>query len=341
MAIQARDSRPKIGIIILAYNTISKLSIEFVRKSLNSIKMQDNVNYNVVIVDNCSQDGTPRIYETLIKEFRIPGIVVKLKRNYGWAGGNNRGAIYCKDTDYLLFLNDDALLLHENVLARFVEYFERHEDVGVAQPIIVSSDGSFSYGFRLGFGGYMEILGKPTQPSYVSGAALFTRTKLFFEVGMFDEDLFLYHDDVDYCLRLWLAGYKSAIVPSAYVFHLGGTTISYAQSWYYVVRNNFLVMGKISETKQLIIKLMLILIEFLISWLWYSTYRLKDANKTKAVIKGFIHGIMRYLPLGVKKRSYVIRRRDETFLLKNNVYDIRLDTSRILPFINKISKLFP
>jgi GT2 family glycosyltransferase len=63
----------------------------------------------------------------------------------------------------------------------------------------------------------MEELNKPVQPSYVLGAALFTCTKLFFELGMFDEDLFLYHGDVDYCLRLWLAGYKSAVVFDATV----------------------------------------------------------------------------------------------------------------------------
>jgi GT2 family glycosyltransferase len=146
----------------------------------------------------------------------------------------------------------------------------------------------------------MEELNKPVQPSYVIGSALFTRTKLFFEIGMFDEDLFLYHDDVDYCLRTWLAGYKNAVVLNAKVFHLGG--ISAPNSfYYYAVRNDFLVTTKVSDAKYLFVRILLILIEFLVSWLWYVTYRLRDSNKTKAVIKGFVHGVMHYLPLGIKK----------------------------------------
>jgi GT2 family glycosyltransferase len=326
---------PKVCIIILTYNSVSKLSPSFIHKLFNSIKIQKYVNYEVVIIDNGSQDGTPQLFEALIKEFKIPGRIIKLKKNYGWSGGNNRGAVYCKDSDYLFFLNDDALLLSENVLIRLVEYFEKYSDVGVAQPVIVNKDGSFSYGFKLGFAGYMEILSRPTQLSFVSGSALFTRTRLFFKLGMFDEDLFLYHDDVDYCLRVWRAGYKSAVVQGTHVFHLGGSTISLDKSWYYVIRNNFLVMSKTSDVKYLPIKFMMILIEFLISWLWYSVYRLRDPNKTKAVIKGFVHGVMHYLPLGIKKRSYIVKKIGESILLKKGVYDIRIDIKRILPFISK------
>jgi GT2 family glycosyltransferase len=331
----SNSSNPQICIVILAYNSVSKLGPQFIRKFLNSIKMQKNVNYKVIVVDNGSQDNTSQVFESLTKELGIPGTLIHLRRNYGWAGGNNRGAIRCKDSDYLFFLNDDTILLGENVLANLVRQFEKHKDIGAAQPIIVNRDGSFSYGFKLGFAGFMEILNKPTQPSYISGAALFTRTKLFFKLGMFDEDLFLYHDDVEYCLRLWIAGYKVSTMLNAYVFHLGGVSTSIDKSWYYALRNNFLVTSKISDTKYLIIKYLLILIEFLISWLWYSVYRLRDPNKAKAVIKGFIHGIMYYLPLGIKKRKYVMRKRNETNLLKNNIYDVKLDINRVLPFMNR------
>ena len=328
---------PKVCIVILAYNSASKLGIRFIQNLLSSIKMQKYINYSIVVVDNGSRDDTAYIFEKIIKELGIPGTVIKLRKNYGWAGGNNRGAIYCKNSDYLFFLNDDVLLMNDNVLSTLVAYFEKHKNVGAAQPIIVSRDRSFSYGFKLGFAGFMEIANRPEEIiSFVSGAALFTRTQLFFKLGMFDEDLFLYHDDVDYSLRVWIAGYVNAVVKDTYIFHLGGVSVTSDRSWYYVIRNNFLVMSKVSNAKYLPIKIALIFIEFLVSWLWYSIYRLKDPNKAKAAIKGFIHGVLYYLPLGIKKRKYIFRRISETILLRNNIYDIKLDSNRIIPFIIRL-----
>jgi len=328
-------SFPKVCIVILCYNTLSKLGEKFIHEVIKSISLQNYKFFKVIVVDNGSTDDTHLVFERELKNTELVGSVIHLKNNYGWSGGNNRGAVLCRDSDYIFFLNDDIILIDRNVIKNLVDFMEKHKDVGAVQPVIINRDGSFNYGYKLAISGFGTDLFQPIQPSFLCGAALFTRTTIFFEIGMFDEDFFLYHDDVDFSLRLWLAGYKVSTVQKAKVFHVGGVSVG-DKLWYYIIRNNFMVIGKISDNMYLINKIVLSLIEILISWLWFAVYRLKDSRKIKFVIKGLIQGITLYLAKGILKRRNVIRRVNERSLIKKGVYDTRLDLQRILPIMNKI-----
>jgi len=185
----------KVAIIVLTYNTLPKLERSFFDRAVQSIFDQSYPNVEVIFVDNGSSDGTPDYLETIAKGKRNCK-VLKLKKNYGWSGGNNRGAVLARDSEYLFFMNDDVILLDKNLIGKLVEAMARHPDLGAIQPLIINKDGSLSYGFDLGFSGLPGAVTKPrnrplSEAFFVGGAALLTRSNLFFNVGMFDEDLFL------------------------------------------------------------------------------------------------------------------------------------------------------
>jgi len=247
-------AKPNLGVVLLTYNSISKLGkvFEIVLRNLLNL---DYENAHVVIVDNASRDGTPDFVEKFVRKkgsrCRVSSNrILRLKKNYGWAGGNNRAVMLLKDTDYLLFLNDD-LIMKPDVPKKLVEVMEQNPSIGAAQPVIINFDGTYNLGYHLSLG----LIPCPITASNVSthhllhdnlleiayaiGAALMTRTELFFRLGMFTEDYFYWFDDVDYSLRVWAAGYRVVCVLNCHVYHVGSATFgkSNPKSWYYFSRN--------------------------------------------------------------------------------------------------------
>jgi GT2 family glycosyltransferase len=118
------------------------------------------------------------------------------------------------------------------------------------------------------------------------------RTSAFFKVGMFDEKLFLYYDDVDFSLRLLAHGWRIAIAPNCFVFHWESATVGKENPiyFYYTIRNNLWVLAKNSPLRLLPIKITLAILGFLnIIGHWTLVHR--DAEKVKYVIKGLIDGL--------------------------------------------------
>jgi len=331
--------KPEVCIIILTYNTISKLGPSFLSEVLRSLFNQTYENLRLTIVDNASSDNTVEFVTEHIKRHKpkYRCRVIRLDRNYGWSGGNNRGAILCIDSDFLFFMNDDTIL-DESCIYRLLNILMRNKELGAVQPLIVNRDGSINCGFEAGLAGFMEMVsslkGRLFRVFYTQGAAFLTKAKHFFEVGMFDEDLFLTHDDFDYCYRLRLAGYDVACVSEARAYHYGGATLGSENPilWYYVVRNNLWVLAKNTEAKYLLFKLILALAETFVSWFWYALYRLKDLRRAANVIKGVLDGIGG-CPLALSKRHRIneIRKVRDSELHKS--ISIEIDIERLMPFL--------
>lgn len=146
----------------------------------------------------------------------------------------------------------------------------------------------------MGLSGLPRIRSSPSQPlSYLSGAALLVKTSVFFQVGMFDETLFLYRDDADFCWRLRLFGYEIAVMPDCLVFHQGSATFgkeSYTP-WYFILRNNLWVLAKNSPLRQLPARTLLALLESLISYIGYWGIVKHDAKGVLISVRGLIDGL--------------------------------------------------
>jgi GT2 family glycosyltransferase len=239
-----------LSIIIVSFNTkkILRDCIESVIKTTKEIK------YEIIVVDNDSKDDSVELLKLLAKKYPIRVIVNK--KNAGFGIANNQGTKIAKGK-YILFLNSDTLI-KKNVLGEMVLWMEGNSKVGVATCALKNSDGSLQ-----GTGGYfpnlfkvfawmfflediplVDRLIKPFHPmhsqsplykgerffkkahqrDWVTGAFLLTRKEIFEKVGGFDQDYFMYTEEVDLCWRIKKKGWQIWFLPKWNITHLGGVS---------------------------------------------------------------------------------------------------------------------
>jgi GT2 family glycosyltransferase len=169
--------------------------------------------------------------------------------NLGFTGGNNyliRPMLESQDRpDYVLLLNSDTIV-KEHALEALVEFMDSHPRAGIAGSKMIWFDGQvraspfrflnvvteLDSGLRLGI--VSKLLSrwcleppKPkvsTQADWVSGASMILRRSMLEEIGLLDEGLYTYFDDVDICLRARRAGWETWYVVESEVVHLGGAS---------------------------------------------------------------------------------------------------------------------
>jgi hypothetical protein len=226
---------PKVALIVLNHNSVSKLGREMLRY-VESIAKTQYRNLEIIIIDNASTDGSYNIIQDWVKNYPHTRLL-KLDRNLGYAGGNNTGfRTAVKDAKYVAFLNND-IEVEQDWLEKIIEVMESDRSIAAAQPKIlqlknkqlIDSLGGFvdrlGRAYDLGHGmPDMDQHEKPFEVFYARGAAIVVRAELFRMVGGFDEDYFIYYEETDLCWRLRLLGYKIVTVPTARIYHLGGGT---------------------------------------------------------------------------------------------------------------------
>ncbi|MBI5557981.1 MAG: glycosyltransferase family 2 protein [Deltaproteobacteria bacterium] len=225
-----------VSIIIVNYN-----GKHFLDDCLSSIKKLVSVPYEIIIVDNASSDGSCDYIKTSWPDIKL----VESKENSGFTGGNNLGVSQARGA--LLFLvNNDTKLLSDIKVA--CNMFSVDPNLGVVGGRLYYGDGrqQFSIGLEhsplriiLSWAGAKKVKMLPslfrreildeesyTLPhdsvSWVSGACLITRRALWQKLHGLDEQYFMYVEDVDYCKRVRLAGYRVAYTPGLQIVHYEG-----------------------------------------------------------------------------------------------------------------------
>lgn len=279
-------SMPRVAIIYLSYH-----SEDYLQDAVESIK---NIDYPkdrlaVVFVDNPHPSfglSVGRI-EKIVEENSnsLPStIILPQKDNLGYCGGNNVGINWALKTgfDYIFLHNQDGNLA-QDCIKKMVEAMEADRSIGCAQALVMlgnttkinTAGNSFNY---LGFGFISDFgldekdlkINSVTEVGYASGAALMMRADLIKEYGKFDEDLFAYHEDVEYSLRLRYAGYRPVVIPDAKFFHKYEFNRS-SSKFYFMERNRFAVLLMYYKWATLILLLpMLLVMELGIIWFFYS-----------------------------------------------------------------------
>jgi N-acetylglucosaminyl-diphospho-decaprenol L-rhamnosyltransferase len=169
--------------------------------------------------------------------------------NRGFTGGNNaviRPALESHDPpEYVILLNVDTLV-QEHALEALIAFMDGHPKVGIAGSMLISPDGlvestpfrfsgiatEFDRGLRLGMvskllSPWSSVLPKPGSAfrgGWVSGASLILRRTMLEQIGLLDDGLYTYFDDLDICLRASRAGWETWYVPESQVIHLGGAS---------------------------------------------------------------------------------------------------------------------
>ena len=196
----------------------------------------------VVVADNGSTDDSLAV---LARRSSRPVAVLRLDRNYGFAGGYNR-ALEQVEADYYLLLNSDVETPRGVAGADPRRVWTANPDVAVVSPKLISCADrtEFEYAGACGrlsstswaipsAGGASSMRVEADEGQYddardvfwVSGAAFCCRADVFRALGGFDGDFFAHMEEIDLCWRMQLAGYRVRVVPRSTVYHLGGGTL--------------------------------------------------------------------------------------------------------------------
>lgn len=221
---------PRVSIVIPVHG-----KVEFTLLCLQSIEESQAFNsttFEVVVVDNASDDGTPGLLESLSGDVRS----IRNEENLGFGDACNQGAAIARG-EYLLFLNNDTAVVGDwlDVLVSAMDEDPRR---GAAQPKLLYPDGRLNDAGGLVFrDGEAAVYGKGSPhpdapafsvrraPDYASGACLVLRRAAFEEVGGFDHRYSpAYYEDTDLSFALRAAGWTLLYEPAAVVIHVEGGT---------------------------------------------------------------------------------------------------------------------
>jgi len=212
------SENPLVSVIIVNHD-----GQKLLKDCLDSVYRNSYQNFEVILVDNGSRDGSVELVE---KDY--PGAkVLRLERNLGFAYPNNLGASKC-DGEYVLFLNNDTVVTPD-FIAELVLAAQSNERTGSCQSLLLDADhgvdssGDFIDHLGISFSS-KDRVSSPRRILSAKAASMLIRKTVFSELNGFDERFVSSFEDVDLGWRLCILGYENLVVPSSVVFHLGGQT---------------------------------------------------------------------------------------------------------------------
>lgn len=263
-----------VTIIIPNYN-----GLRYIKVCINSLSKQYFKNFNIIIVDNASQDGSVEFIKN-----ECPGVrLIELKENYGFSRAVNDG-IKASDNEYIVLLNNDTEV-EQDWLYSLVECMERDENIFSCSSKMVRyhdrtkiDDAGDEYNIlgwanKRGDGLSIDSYDRNTNVfSSCAGAAIYRKSMLD-KIGLFDESFFAYMEDVDLSYRAKIYGYKNIYCNDAIVYHIGSATSGSKYNSFKVrlaARNNIYVVYKNMPILQLIINGPFLLAGLAIKYIFFS-----------------------------------------------------------------------
>lgn len=246
-------NKPSVFIVILNWN-----GKEDTLACLSSVFLIDYSNFNVVVVDNGSVDGS---VESFVAEY--PDLkIIQTGDNLGYAGGNNCGIKYAleNNAEYILLLNNDTVVApdflthlfesslnfpHGYILGPKIYYYDHPEKIWFAGGKWNSNTLKTEH---IGMGQInSQQFEQVIEVDYITGCALFASSSTFKEVGMLDDAFFLTFEETDWCYRAKAKGYHCIFIPKSIVWHkvsvsFGGASSPLAN--YFMTRNKLLWIEK-------------------------------------------------------------------------------------------------
>jgi len=246
----------KTAVVILNWNGRELLS-RFLPDVVSNTLSADTFVY---VADNGSDDDSIAWIESNQPDVQV----IRLDRNYGYAGGYNR-ALKQIEAEYYILLNSD-ISTEPGWAVQLTTFMDMHPGVGACQPKIHSVERPSAFEYAGAAGGYLDWLGYPfcrgrimdtieddhgqyndaREIFWASGSCMAVRASAFEQCDGFDDSFFLHMEEIDLCWRMQNAGFTICYVPDASVRHLGGGTLGYGSpsKIYYNFRNSLIMMAK-------------------------------------------------------------------------------------------------
>ena len=207
--------------------TVNYYSTALIERLINSIPVQSEINYRVIIVNNSPDDNS---IDSLKSESII---IINSRENIGFGRGCNLGLnwVYQQNHQAIVWLiNPDAYLLKDN-LTQVIEFFKTYPEISILGTLVDEPTG------KLGFGGgefnaktgriiALDFIPENPEPNlpyltmkWVTGCSLLINLQRFSECPQFDPDYFLYYEDFDFCLRYGKQGHSVVMSTEIRVIH--------------------------------------------------------------------------------------------------------------------------
>ena len=241
-----RNDPPLLSIIIPHYNNAHHLPTCF-----KALRTQTYPRLEIILADNGSTDESLSLTRRDFPEVKI----IEFGRNLGLAGAINRAIAQARG-QVIIPLNNDTEVTPGWAEA-LVEMLQAHPEAGiVASKMLLfdrrdtlhsAGDGFGTNGIPLNRGVWQQDRGQFDHDIYIfggCGGAVAYRREMLADIGLFDEDLFMYLEDVDLNWRGQLAGYKAVFAPKAVVYHRLSATGGGALASFYTGRNTLWVLAK-------------------------------------------------------------------------------------------------
>ncbi|MDX1523670.1 MAG: glycosyltransferase family 2 protein [Anaerolineae bacterium] len=237
-----------LSVIIVNWNTrellaiclesvASSANLEIAAEATRNTAAPENFTAETWVVDNVSTDGSAQMVQKCFPWVNL----IENRQNVGFAGANNQAI--CQSTGhYVLFLNPDTEV-KPDALETLIRFLEKHPQAGAVGPHTLNGDGTLQTScypvptlarelwrlFHLdalhAYGTYSMktwVLDQPRQVDALLGACLLVRREVLDQIGLLDEQYFIYSEEIDLCYRIQKAGWKLYWVPEAKIIHYGG-----------------------------------------------------------------------------------------------------------------------
>lgn len=273
------------SVVIVTYN-----HKKYLKSCINSV-LKQNYPHEIIVVDNCSSDGTPQFVEEKYPNVRL----IKNTKNAGYGAGNNLGVKYAKGT-YIAILNPDTIA-EDDWLRELIKPLQNKEKI-ITTSKILTYDGSRigacgNINHFTGFTFTRALNAKPEDNSQeefvsgISGCSFAIKKEYFKSVGGFDEKFFIYNEDSDLSWRAHLNDFRILYVPRSIVRHDYVLKVS-PQKLYHLEKNRYLILRKYLSKRDAILLLpSLILADFLAFGYAFKQGKEGIIFKYKAIKDGF------------------------------------------------------
>jgi len=306
------NESPLVSVIVLNYN-----AGDLLLNCIDSLKKSTYANLEILVVDNISSDGSQRKCKEKFPDIKL----IQNEKNLGYCGGNNIGIKEAKG-EFIVILNPDTIV-EPNCIKELILAHEKFGD-GLYQPKILSlneeniiqSTGNMLHVFGFGFARDKgnRITDKKEEVEkigYASGTCLFTSRKVIEKVGLLDEFLFLYHDDLDLGWRAAQIGINSYYVPDSKIFHVESYSLKWsAKKFYWLERNRkYCLLTHYSKETYGKMRFSLMLVDLFV-WVFY-------------ISKGFL-GAKIKAELEIRKNKEIIEKKFNELEKRKTVSDEKL-----------------
>ncbi|NWF90905.1 MAG: glycosyltransferase [Ignavibacteriaceae bacterium] len=228
----------ELSIIIVNYNVK-----EFLQNLIHSLqKALSNITHEIIVVDNASDDGSVDFISDKFPQIKL----IANSTNLGFSKANNIGLKISKGK-YILLINPDTIV-SEDTLSKMIEFLNVRKDAGLAGCKILNPDGSLQLACRRSFPGpwtsFCKVTGlsslfpksrifakynltyldenETCEVDAISGSFMMMKREVYEKVGGFDEQFFMYGEDLDLCYRIQKSGYKVFYYPGTQIIHYKG-----------------------------------------------------------------------------------------------------------------------